>query len=234
MPRLRFHASWQLCVLTLIALVELIGLGTWQAQKMSPKTELIQTIEAGLSAEAMVLPVHLDDPSAVLYRRITFDGTASSAAPIKVFGTNLKGKPGYSLYKPVTRQHGRAVLVNFGWVPIDLKTLPSLPVGNISISGVLIDSAFAGSFSPVNKPEANEWFTANVDEMAAFYGLSSKEYYRFRVFADHMGAAGTLPLGGQVRIDIPNDHFEYMLTWYGLAAGLLGVFGAFTLKRRED
>ena len=219
---------------TLIAFVILVSLGTWQAQKIGLKTELLETIEAGLSSEPMTLPVHLDDPQAVLYRRVTFDGTVAPGEPIKVFGTNLKGKPGYSLYKPVMRVHGRAVLVNFGWVPVELKELPALPTGDVSISGVLMASATAGSFSPANKPESGNWFTANVHEMAAFYGLRTKEYYHFRIFADHAGARGTLLLGGQVRVDVPNDHLEYMLTWYGLAAGLLCVFAAYSFKRKED
>lgn len=229
-----FKASWPLLVTVALALVILIFLGTWQAQKIGPKTELLETIERGLSASPMALPVHMDEPQAVLYRRVSFEGVAMDGVPVKVFGTNLDGKPGYSLYKPVVRRHGRAVFVNFGWVPFETKELPALPVGNIAISGVLIQSAEPGSFTPINMPEENEWFTANVHEMAAHYGLGSKDYYHFRVFADHGGAPNELPLGGQVRVNIPNDHFEYMLTWYGLAAGLIGVFVMFSIKRRSE
>lgn len=229
-----FKVSWPLLVTVVLALVILIFLGTWQAQKIGPKTELLNAIENGLSANPMTLPIHLDDPQAVLYRRVSFVGVAADVPPIKVFGTNLDGKPGYSLYKPVVRQHGRNVFVNFGWVPVDLKNMPSLPKGEVNISGVLIQNAEAGSFTPVNMPDRNEWFTANVHEMAAHYGFDSKEYYHFRIFSDHTGAPSSLPLGGQVRVNIPNDHFEYMLTWYGLAAGLIGVFVMFSIKRRDE
>ena len=33
-----------------------------------------------------------------------------------------------------------------------------------------------------------------------------------------------LPIGAAVEIDIPNDHWNYALTWYGLALGLIGVY----------
>lgn len=233
MTRFAFETNWKIVTAVLVAFVILVFLGTWQAQKIGPKTQLLKSIELGMSAEPMLLPVHLDDPQSVVYRRVSFDGVAADITPIKVFGTNLKGKPGYSLYKPVTRQHGRAVLVNFGWVPLVQEAMPTLPVGEITINGVLMESAVAGDFTPADNQEKNEWYTANVHEMARFFGLSSKEYYHFRIFADHIGSATALPLGGQVRVDIPNDHFEYMLTWYGLALGLVGVFLAYSFKRQD-
>lgn len=221
-------------ILTLIALAVLIGLGTWQAQKIGPKTELLASIERGLSAEPMELPVHLDDPQSVLYRRVEFSGVAEDVAPVRVFATNLSGRPGYHLYKPVIRSYGRAVFVNFGWVPLELETLPDLPVGEITLSGVLMKNPVAGSFTPPNDTARGIWYLADVHALADHYGLSSKDYYFLRVFADHVGAPADLPRGGQVRVDIPNDHFEYMLTWYGIGLALLGVYVAFGLKRGRE
>ena len=37
---------------------------------------------------------------------------------------------------------------------------------------------------------------------------------------------GGLPIGGQTRIQLKNDHLEYAITWYGLAAALIAVFAA--------
>ncbi|WP_262695854.1 SURF1 family protein [Kordiimonas aquimaris] len=233
MNRIAFETNWKIVTAVLSALAILIFLGTWQAQKIGPKTQLLKSIEQGMSADPMLLPVHLDDPQSVVYRRVSFDGVAADAPAIKVFGTNLKGKPGYSLYKPVIRQHGRAVMVNFGWIPLAQQKLPILPVGEITVNGVLMESAVAGDFTPPDNLEKNEWYTANVHEMAQFFGLSSKEYYHFRIFADHSDDTAGFPQGGQVRVDIPNDHFEYMLTWYGLALGLIGVFLAFSLKKKD-
>jgi surfeit locus 1 family protein len=34
--------------------------------------------------------------------------------------------------------------------------------------------------------------------------------------------------------DIPNNHFAYMLTWFGLAAGLAGVYLAMLFGRRSS
>jgi surfeit locus 1 family protein len=34
--------------------------------------------------------------------------------------------------------------------------------------------------------------------------------------------------------NIPNRHFEYALTWFGLAASLIGVYAAMLLRRRRN
>lgn len=231
MKRSTFRPGLPLTVSVLVALVVLIGLGTWQARKIGPKNELVSRIEAGLSADAMQLPVHLDDPVPVAYRRVYFEGNAIDVAPIKLFGTNLAGRPGYYLYKPVVRDFGRAVLVNFGWIPMELEEMPDLPVGSVGISGVLMLSAVPGSFTPPNQPTAGSWFTADVFEMGQHFGLGAKDFYHFRVFADHSGERGAFPLGGQVRVSIPNDHLEYMLTWYGIALAMLAVFVLYGRKK---
>ena len=38
-------------------------------------------------------------------------------------------------------------------------------------------------------------------------------------------------IGGTTRIDLPNRHLEYALTWYGLALTLIGVYAAFVVSR---
>jgi len=229
-----FRPGLPLSVVTAIAFAVLLGLGTWQAQKIKPKNQLVAAIEAGLAADPVALPVHLDDPTAVAYRRFSFDGTASARTPVKVFGINLQGKAGYHLYKPVAREFGRAVIVNFGWVPFELDDLPPLPVGPVSIQGVVMTNPVAGSFTIENDSKNGNWHLADVHELADHFNLGSKDYYHFRLFADHSGGPQALPRGSQVRVDIPNNHFQYMLTWYGIAGALLSVFLVFGYKKDDD
>jgi surfeit locus 1 family protein len=42
---------------------------------------------------------------------------------------------------------------------------------------------------------------------------------------------GGLPEGGRTRINFPNDHLQYAITWFGLAAALAGVFDAWQRLR---
>lgn len=234
MGKTQFRPGFPLTVVTSVALIVLLGLGTWQAQRIGPKNQQVAAIEAGLAATPQALPVHLDDPAAVAYRRFAFDGIVSTQDPVKVYGTNLSGKAGYHLYMPVVRDFGRTVIVNFGWIPYELDSLPPLPAGRLTIQGVLMTNAVAGSFTPENDAEKGNWYLADVHQIAAYYGLDSKDYYHFRLFADHTGNPNALPKGGQVRVNIPNNHFEYMLTWFGIAGGLIGVYVAFGYKKGRE
>jgi surfeit locus 1 family protein len=230
-----FAPGWPLTITAAIGLAILLSLGTWQARKVGPKTALLAKIEAGLSAEPVPLTVHVDDPTMLDYRRVSFTGTVLDATPIKVFATSLDGRAGYHIYSPVQKDHGMAVLVNWGWVPAQLEVLPELPVGQeMTITGVLRTSAVPGSMTPENVPAAGQWFTADVHQMAEAFGLRTKEYYHFRVIADAGLLASELPVGGQVRVSIPNDHFQYALTWFGIAATLVGVYIAFGIKKARE
>jgi surfeit locus 1 family protein len=42
---------------------------------------------------------------------------------------------------------------------------------------------------------------------------------------------GGWPKGGVTRLELPNRHLEYALTWYGLAGSLIAVFLAFAVTR---
>ena len=44
-------------------------------------------------------------------------------------------------------------------------------------------------------------------------------------------APGGWPKGGVTRLELPNRHLEYALTWYGLAGALVAVFIAFAATR---
>jgi surfeit locus 1 family protein len=46
-------------------------------------------------------------------------------------------------------------------------------------------------------------------------------------------AAGGLPQAGETKFTFSNRHFEYMLTWYGLAVVLLAVVGTVLVQRRR-
>jgi surfeit locus 1 family protein len=43
-----------------------------------------------------------------------------------------------------------------------------------------------------------------------------------------------LPIANVTRIDLPNNHLQYLITWYGLALALAGVVGAYWLKSRRQ
>jgi surfeit locus 1 family protein len=53
------------------------------------------------------------------------------------------------------------------------------------------------------------------------------------VDADKTPNPGGLPVGGVTIVDLPNNHLQYAITWYGLAAALVGVVFVW-LRRRSQ
>ena len=49
----------------------------------------------------------------------------------------------------------------------------------------------------------------------------------FFLEADATPNPGGLPIGGQTRLDIPNDHLQYAITWFLIAMRWLGVYLAY-------
>lgn len=224
-----FRPGRILTACTFLALVILLSLGTWQWRKIGPKTAWIAQIEAGLSE--MPVPLRTLDPGEDnAYRRVWADGRFKDAPPLRLYGTNLSGRPGYHHYALLSLQDGTEVVTSLGWVPFEDTTLRvSVPPPG-RYSGVLMSAGTKGGFTPDNDPVGNEWFWADLTAMAA--ALGAETVFPYRLILDHVGRASDLPRGGQVRVDVPNDHFEYALTWYGLALSLLGVYVFFGYRRR--
>jgi surfeit locus 1 family protein len=54
----------------------------------------------------------------------------------------------------------------------------------------------------------------------------------FYVDADATPNPGGLPAGGQTPIALPNNHLQYAITWYALAAALVVVFVVLVRRHR--
>ena len=90
----------------------------------------------------------------------------------------------------------------------------------------------AGMFVPEPDPARGEWFNRDIAGIAAARGLGAVAPYLIE--ADAVPGQTTWPRGGQLRVDLPNNHLQYAFTWFGLAACLIGVFSVFAWRRLHD
>ena len=53
--------------------------------------------------------------------------------------------------------------------------------------------------------------------------------------AEKSEVPGGWPQGGQTRLELPNNHLQYAITWFGLAAALVVIYAFYvrSLYRRE-
>ncbi len=224
---------------TVAALGVLIGLGSWQLDRREWKLDLIATIEARLQAPPLgvIFPDQLDPEKLDLleYRRTKVVGLPDYDKELYLHAIGPDGQPGVHVIVPVT-QYTSTVLFDRGFVPIELKDPAKRAKGQIDKilqDGVIRNNQQPGLFTPPNEPQNNLWYYRDWQAMADAMGLDKSRVLPFIVEADATANPGGVPLGGQTRVEIKNDHLEYALTWFGLALTLLGVFLAFSWKKKD-
>ena len=75
--------------------------------------------------------------------------------------------------------------------------------------------------------------TAAAEAMAMARRVSKSGASPFFVDADNTPVPGGWPEGGQTRLDIPNNHRQYAITWFLLAAGLIAVYVLYLRSQRR-
>ena len=204
----------------------LVGLGFWQIERLHEKEALIASVERGLSAP----PVPLGDaltqgPANAEWRHVRVTGHFLHDKELYVFSRGPKGAVGVDVVTPMVLAGGGTVLIDRGFVPEALHQSATRQaaqaIGEVSLTGVLRLSREPGPFTPAPNAETRLWFVKDVPSMAKVAGL---EVPSLIIEADATPNPGGWPLGGQTRVDFPNDHLQYAVTWFGLALALMGVY----------
>jgi surfeit locus 1 family protein len=214
----------------------LIALGTWQVKRLTWKEALIATVSARLAAPPTQLPPSTDwarlDPTDNEFRRVSVTARLLNDKEALVFTTGSSMRdgdagPGYWVFTPA-RFAGGTVMVNRGFVPEGRQDPATRPQGEIAgpvdIVGVLRWPEQPGMFIPTAEPAKNLWFSRDSTAIAAAKGIGPVA--PFYIEQESPPAPGGLPQVGVLRPSFPNNHLGYAFTWYGLAAVLVGVFGA--------
>lgn len=222
---------------TLAALLVLVALGTWQVERLQWKEGLIAQRTAQLAAPAEVLPAHSDNWATWDFRKVSTSGRFRHDLE-QLFGASTHdGQLGHHVLTPLVRADGSALLVDRGWVPAD-RAHPAARregqiEGPITITGIARyrGDGTAGWFTPANKPENLMWFSYDLPALEQALGLPLLPVV---VEADDRPNPGGLPIGGQTRVELSNNHLQYAITWYGLALTLLGVYVALSIRRGDQ
>jgi surfeit locus 1 family protein len=219
----------------LMALATLLSLGTWQLQRRAWKLDLIEKIEArAYGAAGAILPESewpRWSPEAEEYRRVRVSGRFLHEHEVAVHGlmpSGQRGQPvqGFYLMTPLRLPDGAIVIVNRGFVPMQLRDPASRPEsrpeGEVTVTGLVRGPEKGGSFRPENDPAREAWFIRDPRQIAQAKNLA--RVAPFLIDADDTPNPGGWPKGGQTRLTMTNDHLHYALTWFGLALVLVGVF----------
>lgn len=227
----------------IIALAILIGLGSWQVARLHWKEALLASIAERQAAtpasvdeiEQRVMRNTLPD---VDYYPVRVTGTFLHAGERHFFAT-WKGQTGFYVYTPMQLQDGRFVFVNRGFVPYDLKDPTKRTAGQVegpvTVTGLSrnVLTAKPSSLVPENEPAKNVFYWKDIQAMQTTAGLpEGARVLPFFIDANDAPNPGGLPVGGVTMIDLPNNHLQYAMTWFGLAAALAGVLGVWLWRSR--
>ena len=241
-PRVAWRSLIAPGLASLVALAILLGLGTWQLERRAWKEDLIGRILRQSRAEPVAPPApDAWDPARDEFRHVRVSGHFLNDRETLVHGLAAGETPGralqgYYVLTPFVRQDGGTVLINRGFVPTELKAQgdrrDGLIGGETTVTGILRASEPRGLFVPEADPARGEWFNRDIPGIATARGF--KDAAPYLIEADGVPGQTTWPRGGQLRVDLPNNHLQYAFTWFGLAACLVGVFSVFAWRRLHD
>jgi len=232
--------SWQgLLLPALFAFAVLIALGIWQIERKAWKEALIASLTERVAAPPLALPAAKEwaklDRTNDEYRRVAFTASLDNTREALVFAAATAFRPdvtspGYWVFTPARLSDGSVVVVNRGFVPDARRDPQSRPQGQIAgpiaMTGALRWPDDRHWFTPADDPARNLWFTRDPAGIAAAKGLDPQMVAPFYIEQEAPTAPGGLPQPGKLVVALPDNHLQYALTWFGLAAVLAAVFGA--------
>ncbi|HVZ02573.1 MAG TPA: SURF1 family protein [Dongiaceae bacterium] len=221
---------------TLPLIVIMIGLSVWQVQRLHWKEGLIAERVDRTTAAPIDLPPAGTDLTNLEFHRVVLTGSYDHAHEFYLAARSQNGNVGYWIVTPFKTDAGQTVLVNRGWVPVERKYPDARKEGQIAgdtrLDGIIRLPQVKVFFQPDNEPAKNVWFYLAPAEMVAASGVPARtDLY---LDAGPEPVPGGFPIGGQTRIDLPNDHLQYAVTWGLLAIALAVIYVIYHLKLERD
>ena len=236
-------------ILALAAFAVLVSLGNWQVRRLAWKEDLIARASVRPNGPVQTLPSASEwagfDVAAGEYRPFRLTGHFLNDREALVF-TSLPdpqgafGGPGFWVVTPFALSEGGTVFVNRGFAPQG-RQLPkdraeSRSDGPTEVVGLMRPSETRGAFTPADRADENVFYARNVSDLAAAKEISQPVApFTVDLIASETPPGG-LPQAGETRMAFTNNHLQYAITWYGLAAALLAVFAVYVrgLSRERD
>jgi surfeit locus 1 family protein len=216
-----------LTVATLIALLILLALGTWQLQRRTEKHALLDQIRARETLPAAPIEVLLPVGAYGAFRKATAQGTFANDQEIYVVHARVEDgptRPGIRVLTPFTLTSGGTILVDRGWVEDARKDPSTRKAGQIEgvtdISGTLQQPGKAAYFTPPPDIARRVFYVRDTALIAKAFGLSLRSLLTFEVAQGPAGGPEAMPS----RVTIPDNHLSYAITWFSLAIVLMVVY----------
>ena len=205
----------------------LISLGVWQLQRLAWKDAVLAEIDARILAEPVAIPeLEALDPERDRYLPVEASGNLG-AEYIRILVSQKIQGPGYRIIAPF-EVGGRVILLDRGIISTRAE-IPPAPEGRLDVLGNLHWPDDRNSSTPDNDIDGNFWFARDIAQMADVLGTEPILMIA-REVSEVDSAITPFPVDSS---SIPNDHLQYVITWFSLAFIWLGMTGYLLWRIRQ-
>lgn len=213
--------------MTMAMLVVLIGLGTWQVQRLHWKQDAIARLTHAEANDPTPLTAHPAPYSKVVAQgRLRDDLSVLYGAEVRETPTGPK--LGAHTIVPLEREHAPTLLVDLGWVPLLTNTPRERPTDPVNLTGFVHPPEDRGWFSATDNAAERHFYTLDPMAIGAALRLTNIEPYVLVVLGPKSASLWPEPAHRMPRP--ANNHLAYAITWYGLAVALVAVFLVYARK----
>jgi cytochrome oxidase assembly protein ShyY1 len=243
--RRRGVAGFGIFTLVLVALC--VGLGVWQLQRRVEKHALVAALTERLAAAPSSLPPPSQwsalTPASDEFRRVRFTATYESRPDAMIYSSGSAVRddvagPGTWAFLPAKLPDGATVAINAGFVQNTMqdRALEDRAVTRLmtrepaTLTGYIRFPEVAGALTPSENIANRLWFTR--DHLAMARALGWGEVAPFYIDLEAPVPASGIPKPGPLQVHLKDDHLQYAITWFGLAAAVATAFGVWWRGQR--
>jgi cytochrome oxidase assembly protein ShyY1 len=222
-------------VTTVVIVAALLSLGAWQLQRRVDKLALIAALDERLAAPPVPLPPQARweslSPETDEFRRVTLSGVFDLRDQAQVFASasplrkDVSGT-GVWLFAPLKLAGGETVVINRGFVADGQDATPQYSSDPVALTGYLRFPEMPNWLTPHADRTKRLWFVRDHLAMAqALAWATPTRVAPFYIDLEGPAPPSGIPKPGPLRVSLKNDHLQYAITWFLLAAAVSIAFG---------
>lgn len=221
-------------LIVLAVMVLFVNLGLWQLQRADERQQENQLGTARLAAQPFEVSTAVQaagqDLESLEYRPVTATGAFDPDHEVLVRSQVYEGQAGFHVVTPLVLDDGGAVMVNRGWVPLTLDTVPVAaappPDGTVEIEGLVRLGQVRGAVGPQDPAGATTVSRIDIGHLDEIVPQDL-----LPVWLQMVEPPSEIPVTLELpTFDDPGPHVEYALQWFAFAL-IVAVGYGFLLRR---
>jgi len=218
--------------MTAAMLLLLLGLGTWQVHRLAWKDAILAQIAQAEAAPPVALPVSPGASMPEPFTKVAVTGRLLRDRSA-LYGAEVRDTPtgsdlGAHLIEPLQRDGAPPLLVDLCWVSMKPTQPVELPPDPVTIAGYVHPPNKPGLFSARDDVAGRRFYTLDPDAIGGALGLGHVAPFILIALGPPPPKGFPIPADHLPRP--PNNHLQYAITWYGLAAALVVIFAVWARK----